>query len=154
MNQQQNDLIKQIIKFITVGAVNTGVDLFILNLLIWSTGKGTRGTLFGVFKALSFIVAAVNSYFLNKYWTFAGHQKKKKHVEASQFAVVTGIGWLINVAVATFVVNKVSPSYGLNAHQWINVAALTGTAVGLFWNFFGYRLFVFKHHHNDLLPPA
>lgn len=27
---------------------------------------------------------------------------------------------------------------------WINIGALSGTAVGLIWNFIGYRFIVFK----------
>lgn len=143
-------LVKQILRFGVVGVANTGVDLIVLNLLIFTTGLGQQGVYFSIFKALSFMVAAINSYFLNKHWTFAGSDAGNTTRQFQQFAIITIIGWLINVGVASFVVNIIQPSFDLNQFAdglnklWPTIGALFGTAFGLVWNFLGYKLFVFK----------
>lgn len=144
----------EILKFAVVGVVNTGVDLVIFKILRVSTGLGTSGIYFSLFKAISFLFAATNSYFMNKYWTFTGHQEKKRSIEVQQFLTITIIGWVINVVSSTAFVHSVPPHFGLSADQWASVAALFGTAIGLLWNFLGFRLFVFKPRHNEVLPPV
>lgn len=148
------ELAWEILKFGIVGVVNTGVDLVIFKILRLSTGLGTVGFYFSLFKAISFLFAATNSYFMNKYWTFSGHAKKSQVIEIRQFITITTGGWIINVIAATIFVHSVSPQFGWNAERWASIAALVGTAVGLIWNFLGYRLFVFKRKHNEILPPA
>ena len=53
-------------------------------------------------------------------------------------------------ATAALVVNVIKPALGgtlfipLSDQLWVNVAALCGTAIGLLWNFTGYKFLVFK----------
>ncbi|MDB4940283.1 MAG: putative rane protein [Candidatus Doudnabacteria bacterium] len=137
-------LAKQIFRFIIVGIINTGIDLVILYLLIGlSGGKGKDGIYYIVFKSISFVIALVNSYFMNKYWTFAGSRKQNEVVELSEFFIVSIIGFFINVGVATLVVKYIGHPESL-AVYWPGFGALCGTAIGLVWNFFGYKLVVFK----------
>jgi len=134
----------QAVKFVEIGFLNTGVDFGILNGLIYLSGI-SRGIFYSVFKGTSFIVAVFSSYFLNKYWTFqAGESKGSKSVEFLKFLIVSIIGFLINVGIASLVVNFVVPFGGLNAVIWANVGAVIATAISLIWNFFGYKLIVFK----------
>ncbi len=135
-------IILQFAKFGAVGALNTLLDLGILNLLIYFTGFAA-GIYYSLFKSFSFIIANVNAYFWNKYWTF-GSGGKASVKEFSQFFTVSIIGFGINVGLASLAVNIIGPLAGISAERWANIGALAATAVSLIWNFIGYKLFVFK----------
>lgn len=131
----------QIAKFIVVGGLNTFLDFAVLNLLIALTGTATGGG-FSLFKALSFSTAVVNSYFWNKHWTFEARGKNK--TEFIQFLLVSIVGVGINVGSASALVNLIGPVFGLGPVVWANLAALIATFLALAWNFFGYKLLVFR----------
>jgi len=136
-------IIYQIAKFCLVGALNTFVDFGILNLLISATGIAT-GFNYSFFKAISFIAAATNSYFWNKHWTF----EKKGSVFASgefiKFFLVTFVGFIINVGIASFIVNVIGPQYGIGEKLWANVGAFASVFAAFMWNFIGSKYIVFK----------
>ncbi|MDX1608346.1 MAG: GtrA family protein [Candidatus Spechtbacterales bacterium] len=133
-------------KFALVGALNTFLDLGVLNLFILLTGTAS-GVLFSVFKGVSFIVAALNSYGWNKWWTFES-KKEKIGKEFTQFMVVSIIGFFLNVGTASFMVNIVKPQFGIAPELWANVGALVGTLVVFIWNFVGYKFWVFKEEKS------
>ncbi|MBT3355814.1 GtrA family protein [bacterium] len=142
--------IGQFVRFGLIGGLNTGVDLVILNILMFSTGF-SDGTPYTAFKAFSFVCAATFSYFMNKQWAFKDTSKEKEVQKFSQFFIVSTVGAVINVSVATIVVMYLKPmvgsevlSFALSNEIWGSIGALFGTAVGLVWNFFGYKFFVFK----------
>ncbi|TSC52602.1 MAG: family 2 glycosyl transferase [Parcubacteria group bacterium LiPW_39] len=155
-------VIYQLAKFILVGALNTFVDWGVLNLLIFLTTIAS-GWFYSGFKGISFMVAVVNSYFWNKFWTFNKTRmdadinkprinaddadngtRKSAPKEFLQFFVVSCIGFALNVGVATLIVNVWGPQWGLAEKVWANIGALGGTLIGLTWNFLGYKLIVFK----------
>ena len=136
-------LIQQIGRFAVVGVINTGVDLVVLNLLIYVSHVGERGFFYTVFKSISFIAALTNSYFMNKYWTFAGKGTSNRVIEVSEFAIVSVVGFLINVGVSSLVVYYIPPII-VSPAVWPSIGALFGTAFGLVWNFIGYKLLVFE----------
>lgn len=143
-------IIYQIAKFILVGLLNTLVDGGILALLIVLTGI-SQGWAYTGFKGISFIFASVNSYFWNKAWTFkkktADTQEGAKAADSKevfQFFIVSLIGFGLNLSIATFLVNVWGVHFGFNPDQWGLLSALAGTALGLIWNFVGYKLVVFR----------
>lgn len=142
--------IKQFIKFALIGVLNTLVDLVVLNIETLITGI-KDGPGFAVQKGVSFLVAVTGSYFFNKYWAFQDTSKKQQGKKFSQFLAISVIGMLINVTTATITATYIKPVVNewlqlafLTDQIWVNIAALTGTAVGLIWNFIGYKLIVFK----------
>lgn len=148
VNNKTKELFLQFSKFVVVGAINTGIDIGVLNLLMLVTGYN-QGLYFSVFKAVSFIAAVSNSYLMNKFWTFR-QQSQTVHVgtQMSQFFIVSIIGLAINVGVASLVVNVVSRPDFISSTIWANIGTLIATAVSLIWNFIGYKLFVFKKPEN------
>ncbi len=136
-------IIYQIAKFGLVGALNTFIDFGILNGLILLTSF-TTGIHYSLFKGISFLFAAVNSYFWNKHWTF----EKKDSVFASgefiKFLAVTFVGFLLNVGAASLVVNVIGPQYGIGDKVWANIGAFIAVFVGFLWNFIGSKFIVFK----------
>lgn len=140
-------LVKQFSKFIIVGGVNTLIDFAVLNALMFLTGIHKGPSLF-VLNCISFSVAVVNSYYMNKRWTFkeaaAGIVDKNAAVQFSQFFVVSLIGITINGLILTGITSYIAAPFGLSDQLWANVAKLVATGASLVWNFIGYKLFVFK----------
>ncbi len=135
--------IYQIAKFGLVGALNTFVDFGVLNLLIWITGVAS-GMSYSVFKGFSFIIAAFNSYFWNKHWTFEKKDKVFSPKEFFKFLIVTFVGFLLNVGTASLIVVVIGPQYGLSETLWANVGAFIAVFVAFMWNFIGSKFIVFK----------
>jgi len=132
----------QIAKYLIVGVLNTLVDFGVLNLLIYLTNIAA-GFGFSVFKAISFIVAVINSFFWNKYWTF----ENKEAGLGSQFVkffIVSTFVFFLNVLTATLVVNVIGPQGGIGAKIWANIGAAAASLVSFAGNFLGYKLLVFK----------
>ena len=148
-------IIWQISKFGITGVLNVLVDMGILSLLIiffrnffqieaknaFFSGL-TIFTFYSFYKSISFIVANINSYLWNKYWTFQSVSKKR--TEFFQFFLVSIIGFAINVIVASLIFHLGNPTGDLAQGQWGLIGAGMGSLAGLAWNFIGYKFIVFK----------
>lgn len=141
---------RQFIKFALIGVMNTLVDLAVLNTETLLSGV-KEGSGYAVQKGFSFLVAVTFSYFMNKNWTFEDKSQENQARKFSQFLFISVIGMLINVTVATVVVTYLKPAVNpvlnlafLTDQLWVNIGALSGTAIGLIWNFLGYKLWVFR----------
>ena len=145
-------VIWQVGKFGVTGVLNVLVDMGTLSLLTFIfrnyfsvdsktvlLGFLSFLTFYSIFKSISFIVANINSYLWNKYWTFG--QESGKSTEFIQFFIVSVVGFLINVLVASLVFKSVS---GFSTDQAGLIGAAAGSIAGLAWNFLGYKFIVFK----------
>ena len=143
----------QMAKSFLVGILNTFVDLGVLNLLMWGFSVSS-GWFYAVFKAVSFGVSVLNSYFWNKFWTFSSFakisedgKKKQETAKAEEIAKFYGValgGLLIHLVISSLVVNVIKPQFGLSPQLWGNVGGVAAALAGFLWNFFGYKLLVFK----------
>ena len=138
-----NRLFVELRRFGVVGLINTAVDLAVLNALIFLTHMGRNGIWFSIFKAISFLVAVLNSYFINHSWTFGRSGGERSVSQAGQFLAVSLVGAVINVSSATYVATFISPIHGIERY-WPSIAALAGTASALIFNFLGYKHIVFS----------
>jgi putative flippase GtrA len=134
--------------------MNTGVDLLILNIAVWIFCV-TEGIPYAVMKSVSFMGAVVFSYFANKHWTFNDRSTHRSKRKFSHFILISLVGMLINVLTATVVVTQLKVPLNdllqirfLTDGVWINIGALAGSAVGMMWNFAGYKFFVFENPHD------
>jgi len=147
----------QIGKFGVIGVLNTLVDWGVLAVLFavgprWFGVQteqvlvtvGATITVYTIYKAISFIIANINSYYWNKSWTFARSLAQKTKAEFLQFFAVSLIGFLLNVGIASYVFKAIAPMGNMNVDQWGLVGAAIGSIVGLAWNFLGYKFIVFK----------
>lgn len=148
VNAKTKELIIQLSKFVIVGAINTGIDFAVLNLLMAASGYNT-GVYYSIFKAFSFSVAVTNSYFMNRYWTFKEKRHEGMGSQFTQFFAISVVGFFINVGIASLVVNVIPRPSFLSATLWANLGALCATGVAMIWNFIGYKLFVFKNEVSN-----
>ncbi|NTW14173.1 MAG: GtrA family protein [Candidatus Moranbacteria bacterium] len=150
-------IVWQLAKFVLIGGLNTLVDIGILAALMALFQK-TSGidpdsviakvgivtiSFFVVYKAVSFLIANISSFFWNKYWTFSGNSSKSGR-QFVQFLTVSIIGFLINIFFSSYIFNSVHPVIGMNPSQWGLVCGAFGSIAGLAWNFVGYKFIVFK----------
>jgi len=151
-------VIWQVGKFAVIGILNTLVDLgclalitFLLRLyfhinstdFLFALGTGMV-TVYSLYKATTFIIANVNSYYWNKYWTFEPNPEKKSHAQFIQFFAVSIIGFIINVLVASLVFRVIGSAPGFSVDQMGLLGGAAGSIIGLVWNFIGYKFIVFK----------
>ncbi len=134
--------IYQAAKFFLVGVLNTLIDIGVLSLLMDSSNI-TKGVFYSIFKAISFLAATTNSYFWNKFWTF----EKREDVKAQEFLkflVVAAVGFVINVGVASIVVNVLGPKFGISEKIWATIGAIIAAFFAFLWNFLSSKFIVFK----------
>jgi len=139
-------VIWQVAKFGLVGALNTLIDLGVLNILILISGTSI-GITYSIFKGFSFVVAVINSYFWNKFWTFKKIGSGETGKEFVKFLVVSIIGFGINVGIASLIVNVIGSPFtysGISEQIWANIGAVIATVFAMTWNFIGYKFIVFK----------
>jgi len=149
----------QIAKCFLVGVLNTFIDLGALGAFMWIIfaeqfsrtremivlfGSIEIDPLYAAFKAFSVSIAAVNSYFWNKYWTFDKRGTKPEGKEFIKLYIVTGAGFFLNIGISTFIFKNVDPLFGLELGAWGIFAAGMAAFVSFVWNFVGYKFLVFK----------
>lgn len=74
-------------KFLLVGALNTLIDFGLMNLL-----SGWLGMPLVLAQALSFILAVINSYILNRLWVYPETHAKSLAGQFSKFAIINAAG--------------------------------------------------------------
>lgn len=139
---KKNALILRLAKFSLIGGTSSLLEFFILNFLFAVTGI-TSGLYYSFFKALTFIIALLNSYFWNRSWTFEKENDANKK-EFGAFFVANLIGLCINVGTASLVVNGIGAPSFISPYAWANVGVLVAVCVTMTWNYLSYALFVFK----------
>jgi len=130
-------------KFVAIGFTNAAIDFGALNLMIFSFGIAV-GIWFSIFKTISFILATIHSYFWNKHWSFEAGESRGGATEFIKFFSVAAFSILVNVAVASIVVNWAHPLFGVTPEVWANIGAIAGSASALIFSFIGFKVVAFK----------
>lgn len=138
MAETQNEGITQFIKFAFVGVLNTLVDWVFFYILV-STILGDQHS---VAKAISFIIAVLNSYIWNTVWTFKNEYKKidAKSAVFIKFVIISVIGWGVNL----YIFNLSSNTFNF---QFLNKDLLPlvfASTSAIIVNFFGNKLWAYK----------
>jgi len=124
-----NSTSKQFIKFVVVGTLNTAIDIGLLNLLLfwhWDTL---------IANTIAFLVASVNSFMWNKYWTFDDKSGDWKSQLPFYLLVVT-----VGVGISDTFIYIFSLIFDWN----INVVKVASIAVVFLWNFLAPKFLIFK----------
>lgn len=122
--------IREIARFSAVGVINTGIDLAVFSVAFYSLGLNLI-----LANTIAYSAATINSYLMNKYWTFAGQSAPE--VSTTEFTrfVLFNLGGLILSNVAVFIfASFVIPI----------VAKLGAVGVTFIWNYVTIRRFVFR----------
>lgn len=125
-DNRKNGLL-EFVKFNLVGIVNTLVDFAVFTVL----------TFFGMYYMLSQVISyscgVVNSFIMNKYWTF-GAKSTPHGYEVFKFIAVNGV----SLAVSLSILYPLKPVVGVIS------AKIIATLFSMMVNFLGSKLWVFK----------
>lgn len=119
--------------FVVVGGIGFVVDATILAVLVHGYGWGDYTA-----RLVSFAVAVTVTWYLNRKYVFAAGQTARKHSEYTRYLLVQGTGMLIN-----FLVYSLCIASNDLMDRWPVLALAVGSAVALFFNYAGSRIFVF-----------
>ena len=131
----------QLIRFGMVGISNVTIDLIALNMLLLRFP--TRNPLLLLlYNSLAYTLGALNSFVLNKYWTFKQTRSMTAH-EVVRFTLVNMAGIFCNDALVWFAATMFHPIMS-NSLLWANASKLSAIAGTALITYFGMRLWVFE----------
>ncbi len=124
-------------RFCCVGGLGFIVDFSVLTTIV-DLGVNKIGA-----RVLSFSVAVVATWLVNRLWTFRGHEGPKRSLarEFGSYLTVQSVGFAANFAVYTAVIYSAPVK---DEHLQLLVGSLAGTAAGLVINYLGAKHLVFR----------
>src|SRR5262249_41236889 len=133
--------------------LNTLVDLLLLNVLIWLFPT-QNSVLLAAWNSLAYGLGAINSFVLNKYWTF-GHRRRTTFSEMVRFALTTCLGMLIN-DIFVWGIGKMLAPFIANPTLWTNVSKIFAISGSTAISYLGMRLWVFsrKTERDETMHPS
>ena len=123
--------LKQAAKFGSVGVLNTLLDLALYFALTRWLGLGNQPA---VAKAISYSVGVINSFFLNRMWTFQA--RGSSWATVIPFILSSLVGLAINTGMLQLCL--------ANLHLPEIIAIAAATASSLFWNFLVSKFLIFR----------
>ncbi|HLI69515.1 MAG TPA: glycosyltransferase family 39 protein [Ktedonobacteraceae bacterium] len=145
-SKTRDGTIWQFLRFGLVGCLNTVIDLLVLNCLLqlWPAQNLTKLLLFNT---IAYAFGALNSFVLNKYWTFrsAGHPQMR---EIARFVLITLAAVVCNDLILCFM-GKVPHPAQLNVTLWTNVSKLIAIGGTVLVSYLGMRLWVFMQASRE-----
>jgi len=119
----------QFIRFALVGVLNSAIQ-YLIFLFLYSL----IGTQYLLASIIGYIAGMINSYILNRRWTF-GSRSQKLLTELGRFVAVNLISLGVNLGLLFLLV-----STGVMAPQWAQVLAIAGSTLvnfvlNKFWTF-------------------
>ena len=146
----------QIVRFGIVGTLNTTIDVLTLNILLWRFPTHDANLLL-LYNSIAYTLGALNSFGLNKYWTF----KRRQAItggELVRFAIVNFAGFLCNDSIIWITARILHPLIASNL-LWANTSKLTALSGTMIVSYLGMRLWVFasksqerRHSDTDQIP--
>ncbi len=133
-------LLRQVSRFSLVGVLNTALDLLVLNGLL-ALFPTTSVLVIVFYTALAYCVGAVNSFLLNKYWTFE-RRRKITWGELTRFAATMALGITGNTGFI-WLASRVPHPFLANTVAWTNVSKVLALVCMSLISYLGMRLWVF-----------
>lgn len=113
---QKYPILLQLMRFVAIGLINTALDFAVLNIVSKTLGISSGLKLGGV-NTIGFILAVIQSYYWNKYWTFSVQDTVSVLKNAVRLILVGLLG--VGVLGAVIVGSK----YGVNTSFYLAVLA-------------------------------
>jgi len=130
----------QFARFSVVGILNTLIDVITLNILLWRFPTHNANLLL-VYNSLAYIFGALNSFCLNKYWTFR-QRNGTTSGEIVRFVVLSFAGILCNDSIFWLVARSLHPLITNNL-LWANISKGMAVVGTMTISYLGMRLWVF-----------
>ncbi len=130
---------KPFFKYSIVGVMGTFIDLASLYFFVEYLHIAVIPA-----SVLSFLLAVVNNFLLNKSWTFRNRSSNYRKLFI-KFLIVSVIGLLLTVSSMYVLVHVIG--------IWYMIAKALTSLVVLTWNFLGNKLWTFSIKHRDLEIP-
>ncbi len=125
------------IRFLTVGAVGTLLDITLLTLLKLA-GVPTLPA-----NTLSFTAGLLNNFTWNRLWTFGGAARPNWRKQFAQFTLISLVGLALNNLIVLTLETPFGMFLGQPAWGYLPAKALA-TGVVVFWNYFANRKWTFS----------
>ncbi len=124
---------KSIVKFIIAGSLAAAVDLIFLFIF-----HGLLKLAIVPSTTLAYILSLLVSFTLQKFWTFRNHNREKMFGQLGLYILNTFLGLYLN---GLFMYHLVA-----GFHIWYILAqVMVNLVIGL-WNFFIYKLIIFRNN--------
>ena len=135
-----HQLVRESLKFLTVGGVGLVVDLLVFNALLYAGGDGPLNHKPLTAKTISVVAATLVTYTGNRLWTFRHRARTGFAREYVLFFLLNGVG----LAIALCCLGISRYLLGLSGPLADNVAAnVIGLGLGTLFRFWSYRRWVF-----------
>lgn len=121
-------LTHKFIRYAVVGAIGTGIYVFLLTLLIEVLRYDPV-----ISSALAFIIIVIISYILNYKWTFRA--KNRHRVSFPRYLTVSLMGLLLNTIIMFLAVNVFSIWYGIAQVLAIVLIPISNFILNFYWSF-------------------
>ncbi|TBL75720.1 GtrA family protein [Paenibacillus thalictri] len=115
-------------KYCSIGAMNTCIDLGVFTLLTYA------GWSYVAAQCVSYIFGVLNSYFMNRSWTFR-HRGKIDRQQFLKFLLLNGLTFCITTGLLSLLVQ---------AGWGTIISKLCGMSAGFMFNYMGSKLWVFE----------
>jgi putative flippase GtrA len=139
--------VTRFIKFGIVGIIGSVIDFGVSNLL-----TNAFGVLFLISSIISFTLAVINNFILNRLWTYPETRKNPIAKQLIQFVIVSCIGLAIRVPLLAVMekvfislAEKTIPNVLTPTIVGQNLALAFVIGVVLLWNFFINRIWTFRN---------
>jgi putative flippase GtrA len=120
---------RKMAKYALVGGLNTGVDFAVFCALVYALGMATIWA-----QAISYGAGLINSYLLNRYWTFQVKDRQSM-AELLRFILINALSFIAATAVLLGL-----EQWGMES-SWAKIASV-GCSLAV--NYAGYRIWVFR----------
>jgi len=134
-------------KYGIIGVLNTFLNAGVYNFLIFITDIAS-GFIIDTFFIAAFIITVVNSFFWNKFWSFAEKNIENIKREAIQFFTISAAVALFNAVILHVIINVIGAPIGIDIKVWANVALGFTIITAFLGNFFSYKYIVFSGKDN------
>lgn len=136
----RNGTLLQFVRFGLVGCLNTAIDLLVLNALLW-LWPGWDTVRLVLFNTIAYACGALNSFALNRYWTFRREEAPNVR-EGARFLLVTLVAISCN-DLFLWLMGKILKSAHLNVALWANGSKVVAIGGTMLVSYLGMRLWVF-----------